>query len=197
MAWNTSHTRRKSSQLFDIDCRTTGAVKLSAEAGLEYTTNWTYTSDEAIEPGECIAMARVPKGFTVTGLQLYSGTVNADATVGVGDPFCCGRFLGPIQLNVPSGNYPATPSGAMFNCGTAFLLSKIGRQGDGCGFLYTYTCETDIILTNGYGNGGFQQGGGSVGGAAMGGGTSASLASGSVFGLRVTGYINPLFTNQA
>lgn len=196
MAWNSSHTRRKSSQLFDLDCRTTGAVKLMAD-GMEYTTNWTVTTDEAIEPGECIAMARVPRGFTVTGLQLFSATVSANATVGVGDPFACGRFLGPIQLDVPSGTYPGSPSGSMFNCGAAWVMQKMNRGGDGCGFLYTYTCETDILLTNGYGNSGFQQGGSerAVTGT-TGTGTSGVLASGSTFGLRITGYINPAFTQQ-
>ena len=189
MAYNTSHTRRKSSYLHDLDCRTTGATRTAIGGGPPYSG--AFVADEIIEAGECIAMVRVPRGFTVTNVKLFH-TANA-AIVGVGDPFCCGRFIGPVETSNASGAY--FQHAERVSCGVA-VLQKIGRSGDGCGFGYTYTCETDIIVTNGYGLNSFNQGGSNNPSTTNGGGTAGPLASGTTIWLRVDGHINPAFTNQ-
>ena len=191
MAYNTSHTRRKSSYLHDLDCRTTGATRTAIGYGPPYSA--VFTADEAIEAGECIAMVRVPRGFTVTNVKLFH-TANA-ATIGVGDPFACGRFLGPVDTSTASGGYLSQAQGV--TCGYLTELQKIGRGGDGCGFGYTFTCETDVIVTNGYGINGFQQGGSErTITSVMGGGLQGTLAVGTVIGVIVEGHLNPAFTNQ-
>ena len=196
MSYNTASTRRKSTYLFDLDCRTTGQVKYAGTPGEEIVFYATITTDEAIETGECIAMVRVERGFTVTDMALYHTDLD-NATIGVGDPFCCGRFLGPILGSVPSGTYiVGSPSGTQ-GCTSMHRLTKINRAGDGCGFGYTFTCQTDIVITNGYGNNTFQQGGGSVSGTTMGGGNDGPIPTGAVLGLRVVGYVNPAFTSPA
>ena len=106
---------------------------------------------------------------------------------------CCGRFLGPVDTSTASGGYFSQAQGV--SCGSVVNLQKIGRGGDGCGFGYLYRCDTDMIVTNGYGINTFQQGGGSVSGASMGGGTPGPLASGTVIGLLVDGYFSPLTGN--
>lgn len=190
MAYNTGFQVYKSTALQALDCRPTGQTKMVGGPGDTFTYSTIFVAAEAIEVGECIAMTRVPKGLMVTDVVLYH-SANAGATIGVGDPFCCGRFLGPIETTVASGGYFTQAQGV--NCGPVTRLSKINRTGDGCGFGYTYTCETDIIITNGYGTNTFQVGGGSAGGgSAVGGGTSAVLASGTVFGLTIEGLIVPL-----
>ena len=189
MAYNTSFTRRKSSHLHDLDCRTTGATRTAIGGGPPYSG--VFVADEIIEAGECISMVRVPRGFTVTDVQLFH-TANV-AIIGVGDPFCCGRFIGPVETSTASGAYYQQTD--RVSCAT-MVLQKIGRSGDGCGFGYTYTCETDIIVTNGYGQNGFNQGRSSNPSTTNGGGTAGPLASGTVIGLRVDGHLNPAFTNQ-
>jgi hypothetical protein len=185
MAYNTSFTRRKSTRLHDLDCRTTGAVKYAGRP--PYTA--TFIADEIIEAGECVSMLRIPKNFTVTSGQLSWSPSGTDAVVGVGDPFCCGRFLGPIPTRVSSGNETVAPSG--FSCGTASLafIMKVGRVGDGCGIGYTFTCETDVILTNGYGENSFGIGGGKTG-SANGGLNAGTLPVGWTCFLRLDGYQN-------
>lgn len=191
--YNKDFTRRKSNVLHDLDCRTTGPIRHAGQEGPPYTA--VFTADEAIEAGECISMVRVPRGFTVTDVLLTWSNAGQDGTIGVGDPFACGRFLGPLLVNKASGHaIIGTPQGT-FTCAQLARLAKIGRSGDGCGFGYTYTCETDIIVTNGYGEASFNQGGSSAPSLTSGGGYAGPLPSGIVIGLRVEGYINPAFTN--
>ena len=195
MSYNSTHTRRKSNVLHDVDCRTTGSIRHAAMAGPPYSA--VFTADEIIEAGECIAMVRVPKGFTVTDVLLTWSNGGQDSTIGVGDPFCCGRFLGPLLTNKASGHALIGSPQGTFTCSQMARLAKIGRGGDGCGFGYTYTCETDIIVTNGYGDNSFHQGGAAVSSASMGGGFPGPLPSGIVIGLLVDGYVNTAFTSPS
>ena len=193
MAWNTSHTRRKSTQLHDLDCRTTGSVKTSTTTG-PWTGIGVFTSDEIIEPGECIAMLRVPRGLTVTGgmmaWQVGAGSAS-NVALGLGDPFACGRLLGYINAaNSSSGVRCILPEGT--TCAHMAIIAKTGGTGDGCGLGYTYTCETDIIVTVGYGDAGFERGGGYASTGPVSGttGVVAPLPSGSRLFVRLDGILN-------
>jgi hypothetical protein len=184
MSYNTGFQVTKSTQLIGLDCQTTGILKrvgFHAGTTLDFVSDVTLTS--AVEAGECIAMIRVPAGFKVTEGQL-SWTANTDAIIGVGDPFCCGRLLGPILTSLGSGLTGVAPQGTA--CAYTGIISKVGRTADGCGLGYTYTCETDVIVTNGYGENSFGIGGGKTG-SANGGGSSGPLAAGTVLYLRLKG----------
>lgn len=173
----------KSAQLQALDCRPTGQTKT---VGYDGTVTYVgvYTAGEAIEAGECVAMVRVQKGFQVLGGRL-TWSSGSTACVGVGDPFCCGRLLGPIN----------TTGGSMLNalnlqgtdCG---VIMKSGNVADGCGIGYIYTCDTDIILTNGYGENSFGIGGGKTG-TANGGSIAGPLAAGFYAVLVLEGVIVP------
>lgn len=204
--YNRNFTAYKSTQLQGLDCQTTGQIVYVGDPSILRVFSGTYTTAEAIETGECIAMVRVPRGFTVTDVHLtWSQNSTTDVVIGVGDPFCCGRFLGPVLMNFSTGG----SGGSAINLphGTAACvplnrLNKIGRVGDGCGYGYTYTCDTDIIITNGYGANSFDSGGGSAHGSAGAVSTGSTfnngaIASGVTFGLKVEGYINPSFTNPS
>lgn len=202
--YNKNFTTYKSTQLQGLDCQTTGQLVYNGDPEGPRFFNATFTAAEAMEQGECIAMVRVPRGLTVTDVLLTWTAMAVDAVIGVGDPFCCGRFLGPILANQSSGVHPiGTPQGTL-TCIAVNRLEKIGRRADGCGYGYTYTCDTDIIITLGYGPSGFNVGGGGgetagVMSADQGGLTfnSGVIPSGTVFGLKVEGYMNSLFTNPS
>lgn len=192
MAYNTSHTRRKSTLLYDLDCRTTGSVKYAEGFGVPIRLVATVTTDEIIEQGECISMLRVPRGFTVTGGQLAWTAASTDAVVGVGDPFCCARFMGPIEVRHESTSRATSPSGT--TCYPNSIITKVGRLGDGCGLGYTFTCETDVLVTNLYGPASAGNGGGGVSSASS-GGNSGTLPLGIVFTLILDGVQNATTTN--
>ena len=188
MAYNTGFTRRKSSGLFDTDCRTTGTTRPLGGPSKTVTYYAEHTLDEAIEAGECISMVRVHKGFKVTGVTvawtIASTTVAIAGTiVGFGDPFCCGR-LSNRPLDFRRSSADGTCAGSFQSCGT---LTKIGRIGDGCGIGYTYTCETDLILTNLYGIGSHYQGGFGTGQPSGGGVFGDAIPSGTVVAVEVRG----------
>lgn len=186
--YNRDFTRYKSTQLASLDCTPAGSVVAAGHEGPPFVG--TFVSNEILEQGDCVAMVRVPKNFVVTVVNFFTAKGNT-AVVGVGDPFCCGRFIGPIDTSLGPTDYVGQAQNQ--TCGTAvWWLQKMGRGGDGCGYGYMYSCATDIIITNGYGNSTFQQGGGSVSGTAMSsGGTPGTLASGTVLGLYVDGYVHP------
>jgi hypothetical protein len=195
MAYNTNSTPRKSTLLFDIDCRTTGSVKYAEGFGAPIRLVATVTTDQIIEAGECIAMLRVPKGFTVTGGQIAFTASATNAVIGLGDPFCCGRFLGPILAVAGSGVGVAfSPAGT--TCWPNTIITKTNNTGDGCGIGYTYTCETDLIITNGYGEAGFGVGGGGTG-TAVSGTYNGTLPSGWVCKVVLDGVQNSSNSNTA
>lgn len=187
MSYNTSHQVAKSAQLQALDCRPTGATKTVGFPGEQLTYNAVYTAGEAIEVGECIAMIRVPRGFQVTG-GMMTYTANIGAVIGLGDPFCCGRLLGPILCSIDPAATTSAPSG--FTCAFAGFIVKTGATADGCGLGYVYTCETDLVVTNGYGEGSFGIGGGKTG-TANGGLNSGVLAAGTRIFVKVEGQIIP------
>lgn len=193
--YNRNFTPYKSTALQGLDCNISNGPVYHAGVTENFRSYAvTYTLAEAIEAGECISMIRLPRGLTITDAALFytPGT----AIIGVGDPFCCGRLIGPVDIAIVPGQYQGDAQGV--SCAPTYSrMVKMGRGGDGCGFGYTYTCDTDLIITNGYGLNSFQQGGmpGGKNSATTGGGTAGPLASGSVLGLKVEGYMNPELTN--
>ena len=196
--YNEAFTRRKSGYIFDLDCRTSGSVKSAGVPGETHTYSAVVTTDEAIEAGECISMVRVPRGFTVTDAALFCTATALNVVLGLGDPFACGRLLGPIMVGQGTGiDATSLPEGT-HTCVQYVRLSKIGRGGDGCGYGYTYTCDTDLVVTVGYGQSGFGIGGSTkTTGAVSTGQGGIALPSGAVIGVSVTGFIQPTITNTA
>ena len=195
--YNKDFTRRKSSYLFDLDCRGVGPTRTAGTPGDTVTYAAVVTTDEAIEAGECISMVRVPRGFTVTDAALMATATALNVVIGLGDPFACGRLLGPIMIGQGTGiDATSLPEGT-HSCVQYVRLAKIGRGGDGCGFGYTYTCETDLVVTVGYGQSGFGVGGSTkTTGAVSTGQGGIALPSGAVIGVSVTGFVNPTIANQ-
>mgnify|MGYP001580284493 FL=1 len=70
------------------------------------------------------------------------------------------------------------------SCG---VLTKIGRVGDGCGIGYTYTCATDLIISNLYGIGSAFQGGFGNAEPSGGGVFGDAIPSGTTFAVEVRG----------
>ena len=143
MAWNTDFTRFKSTDLAGLDC---GSYLKIPRREREITKIAQYTGD--LEKGQCVAMVRVPTGARITAARL-AWQNGAASIFGVGDPYACGRLLGPVLALYSSGVIPTgtvTPTCLPWgSCGT---MIKTGRNGDGCGIFYQYTCETDIVVTN-------------------------------------------------
>ena len=183
--YNKDFTVLKSAQLQALDCRPTGATKMVGN-GDQLTFVGTYLTAEAIEPGECISLVRVPAGFQVTGGRLAFGS-GSNAVIGVGDPHCCGRLLGPILMTGGS-QIPNTVNPNGFDC---MVIMKTNLVTDGCGLGYVYTCATDIILSNGYGELSFGIGGGKSGTASGGIVAAAAIASGTSIFFRLEGQIVP------
>ena len=146
MAWNTDFTRFKSSDLAGLDC---GNYLKIPRRDRKITKIAQY--DSSLEKGQCAAMVRVPAGARITGMKLaWNNTGSTVPVLAVGDPFACGRFLGPISTVYSSGAI-VTTQGPAWGCspwGTCGILTKTSTNGDGCGLFYQYTCETDIIVTN-------------------------------------------------
>ena len=169
MAWNTEFTRFKSAAIRDLDCG--NYLKIPYGEGVKRLVG-VYDGD--LETGQCAAMVRVPAGAYVVDARLSwaGGTLN---NVGaVGDPYACARFLGPLRMQVDSSNTLQAVGAEGFDCG---VMTKVGRSGDGCGRMYQYTCETDIVFTNLY-NSGY---------AALGGWQGSIYAAGSLIGAKWTG----------
>lgn len=145
MAWNTDFTRFKSGDLAGLDC---GSYLKIPRRDRKITKVAQYTGD--LEKGQCVAMVRVPANARITGAKL-SWQNGAATVLAVGDPYACGRLLGPIATVVSSGVIPGGLTLGPYAClpwGACGVLGKTGRNGDGCGLFYQYTCETDIIVTN-------------------------------------------------
>ena len=185
--YNKDFTTIKSAQLQALDCRPTGATKMVGSQDGLLTLYGVITLNQAVEVGECISAVRVPKNFQVTG-GMMTYTANAGAVIGLGDPFCCGRLLGPILCSVDPAATTIAPSGSA--CAFLGFITKTGATADGCGLGYTYTCETDLIVTNGYGENSFGIGGGKSG-TANGGLNSGVLASGTRIFVLVEGIVVP------
>ena len=150
MAWNTSFTRFYSTDLANLECGS--SIRIPRRDRL-ITKVAVYDGD--LEKGQCVNMIRVPKDSRILHVDLSwaSSTGIVTAILGVGDPYACARFLGPISTVVNRGyqaDTAATPGAGHctawgVTCGT---MTKVGRVGDGCGRFYQYTCETDIQIIN-------------------------------------------------
>lgn len=175
MAYNSTHSKYKSTWLAGLDCQTTGAIKGNrADFGDKMYATWTVPTGEQLEVGDCVLMLRIPAGTTVVGGRL-SWTALGAAQIALGDPFACARFLGAILTTTANDLAGGNANVAGLDCG---VIRKIGTTGDGCGIGYTYTCETDICVTNLYAEGNASVGGwvgstaanyGTAGGAITGG----------------------------
>lgn len=146
MAWNTSHTRFYSTDIAGLECGNNIRIPRRDK---KVTKAAIYNG--ALEKGECVAMVRVPKGARIVGARLsWRRSDTTESVLAVGDPYACGRLLGPISTIQNSGVFPVgTGNGA--SCqpwGACAVLTKTGNNGDGCGLFYQYTCETDILVTN-------------------------------------------------
>lgn len=175
----TGWVKFKSDELAALDC----GHNIKINPGRSHVRVGTFTSSatKVLGVGECVAMVRVFPGESIEACVLTwanspAGTAVPRTLLAVGDPYACGRFLGhpvPIDTITQSGVYVVGNAGPYGACGT---MMKIGTVGDGCGIGYTYTCETDIVLTNLY-NAGFAGVGGFPGAAYA---ANASLAGAAV-----------------
>ena len=155
MAWNTTFTRFYSSDLAGLEC---GNYLKIPRRDRKVTKIAQYTG--VLEVGQCVGMFNVPAGARITGAKL-SWHNGAATVLGVGDPYACGRLLGPVVTSYSSGINPSG-GGASYSClpwGVCGTMTKTGANGDGCGLFYQYTCETMIQITNLYSAGGAAQGG--------------------------------------
>ena len=110
-------------------------------------------------------MVRVPANARIVGGRLAIDGSSA-SFLAVGDPFACGRLIGAVR------SYNTGAQCGSFDC---YAINKVGKNGDGCGLFYQYTCETDILVTNLYREGNANQGG-FTGGAAAAGATGSASA---------------------
>lgn len=174
MAYNTSAAKYKSAELAALDCSPNTRQARTAEDRL--WGNFTASATQVLGIGECVAMIRIPAGAVMLGADLYWNAQASASVVAVGDPFACGRFIGPVITGTARGvNLNAstcTPWGA---CGT---MMKMGTQGDGCGIGYTFTCETDLVLTNLYSNNNATMGGWAGSDATVGSHLGAAISAG-------------------
>jgi len=154
VAYNTAFTRFKSSGLAGLDC---GSYLKIPRRDEDIVVTEVYDGD--LEVGQCVAMVRVPAGARITGMEISWGGSSSASVLGVGDPYACGRFLGPINT-VANRGAVGPQTGHCVGWGvTCGRLVQTGRTGDGCGLFYQYTCETDVLITNLYSDGEAYQGG--------------------------------------
>lgn len=150
MAWNTTFAKYRSTELAALDC---GYSLKQARTDLDdLWGSFTASATNVLGIGECVAMVRVPAGAVVLGADLYWTAGAGAGLFAVGDPFGCARFIGPATSGsaaIARGIFHATCGTQYGVCGT---MTKMGKTGDGCGIGYTYTCETDILVTNLYNN---------------------------------------------
>ncbi len=161
MAWNTSFTRFYSTDLANFECG--NAIRIPRrDRGV--TKVAVYDGD--LEKGQCVNMLRVPKGARIMNVDLnWSNGSTTAPVLAVGDPFACGRFLGPVGI-LASQHRGDVTVGHCVPWGVCGTMVKTGRVGDGCGKFYQYTCETDIQIVNLHSAGNANQGGWAGGGVA-------------------------------
>lgn len=181
MAWNTSFTEFKSTLLAGIDCGTGGNVIKGIRGAADPTKRYAeFLAPYALSQGKCVNMIRVYAGERVIGARLTAANQGTGVTVvNVGDPYACGRFIASVPLP-QLGITVASTQG--FDCG---VMTKTGRNGDGCGIGYLYTCETDVAITVAYGVADGNVGGWVGGAGGVGGLYGAALASGATLTLQL------------
>lgn len=182
MAYNTGVYKQRSTLLANLDCNLNVKGVPNDDGFVE--ARFTATTTTVVAVGECVGMIRIPANAVILDAQLYWDDAAPAAVVAIGDPFACARLLGPIHTGTARG----VSSSSFANCspwGQCGSLSKMGVQGDGCGFGYRYTCETDVIMTNLYSDALAQGGGwaGSAGAAASNPGMQSTAINAGTFHL--------------
>lgn len=177
MSYNTTWAKHKSIELEGLDC---GHNIKHVPVDDNYPrASFTSSSTRVVAAGECVAMIRVPANTIILGAEFYWNDAAPAAVVAIGDPFACGRILGPIDTSVARGLLSTVIGGS---CGPVWglcgTLSKMGVEGDGCGFGYRYTCETDIVLTNLYSDANATAGGWQGSSLALGSKASTAITTG-------------------
>ena len=170
MSYNTSFTRFKSTDLAGLDC---GSYLKAPRRDRKITLTAAYDGD--LEVGQCVAMVRVPANARIVGSDLgwFGGS---NTVLAVGDAYACGRLSNAISTAFSRGVDRGAGLGVIgcVGWGTCGTLTKCGREGDGCGLFYQYTCETDIVVTNLYDASGANAGGWRGGGVVAGNGPSGA-----------------------
>lgn len=177
--YNASFPKWRGTELANLDCGY--AIKAVDAMGPYKTGSVTFAATQVLGVGECVSLIRVRAGTEILGADLYwvrtaAGTCVPTTVLAVGDPYCCGRILGPVNTLYQRGQYIPAMSGTWGDCAT---LQKVyvATNGDGCGIGYVYTCDTDIVLTNIY-NDGYAFIGGAPGAYTVGSQAGAALTSG-------------------
>lgn len=151
MSYNTDFTRFKSAGLAGLDC---GSYLKIPRRDQDMEVIEVYDGD--IEVGQCVAMVRVPAGARMISADLYWGG-GTTTVLAVGDPYACARLIGPVSTVRDRGfiapTVPSSDCNRYMPYGACGRMERTGRTGDGCGLMYQYTCETDIIVTNLYHSG--------------------------------------------
>ena len=145
MAWNTARAKYRSAELAALDCSPN--TRQARTSGTKLWGSFTASASQALAAGACVAMVRVPAGAVILGADLYWAQNATDSVVAVGDPFACGRLLGPISTAFSRGliRVSVVDDTCGIAYGTCGRLEKLGTEGDGCGIGYTYTCATDLF----------------------------------------------------
>ena len=178
-SYNSTHPKWRGTELADLDCGY--AIKAVEASGPFRTGSVTLSATQVLGVGECVSLIRVRAGTEILGAELYwartaAGTCVPTTVLGVGDPFCCGRLLGPVNTLFQRG--ASVPTGSPDLWGECATMQKLfSNVGDGCGIGYVYTCSTDIVMTNLYNDGNAFQGG-APGAYTVGSQQGAALSSG-------------------
>src|SRR3990167_8496566 len=177
-SYNSSHPKWRGTELADLDCGY--GIKAVAARSPFKTGSFIAATGRVLGVGGGVSLIRVRAGAQILGGELYwgrtaAGTCVPTTVLAVGDPYCCARLIGPVNTLYQKGiMLAALQQQWAFDCSK---IQKHGTTGDGCGVGYTYTCDTDIVLTNLYNDGNaYSQGGaprahtaGTKEGAALGG----------------------------
>ena len=121
-----------------------GRARVFVESVLVGQAADTTTGQIAAAQGDCLRMFRIPAGHRLVGGTFATtalGAGNAEA-VWIGDFYDCDRFM----TSTPT--VAAIGCNAFYKAGTAYN-NATGTPDVGVGYLFT--CDTDILVTFGYG----------------------------------------------
>ena len=176
MAYNSTHPKQQSTNLAALDCGYN--IKHPPVDDNYPDASFTASSTKVVAVGECVGMIRVPANTIILGAELYWNDPAPAAIVAVGDPFACARLLGPVHTGTPRGLIALSTCDGFVAYGSCGSMMKMGTEGDGCGFGYRYTCETDIVMTNLYSDRKATVGGWQGSSVALGSQTSVAITAG-------------------
>ena len=176
MAYNTGTQKHKSTNLEALDCGFN--IKHPPQEDNMPDASFTASTTRVVGIGECVAMIRVPANTIILGAEFFWNDAAPAGIVAIGDPFGCARILGPIHVGTARGVINASTCSGFTVWGACGSLTKTGTEGDGCGFGYRYTCETDINMTNLYSDANATMGGWQGSSTALGSQVSVALTAG-------------------